>query len=273
MKNIFLLFIAASFFYQSDAQELYVFSEPASNMPSKSFGIKYAAKFLENRSTIKNEQRHGIELEFGHNKKWMTHIATTVSDMYSPTLRWESFRLYSKIRLLSVDDVHKHFRAAAFGEIAHSRNPVRFDELNFDGDQSGIRGGFIFTQLIHKLAISSTLQYMYSLQSRIKSMSHKHNYNTFNYSLSAGYLLFPRQYKSYEQLNVNFYVECLGSKAIDTKTTYVDMAPALQLIFTSNTKVNIGYRFQLSGNMNRMANNSVHISFERTILNALRGKK
>jgi hypothetical protein len=48
------------------------------------------------------------------------------------------------------------------------------------------------------------------------------------------------------------------------------MAPAIQLIFNSNTKLNMGYRFQLDGNMQRMAKSSWLISLERTFLNALK---
>jgi len=274
IMRIFTLFILLfEIFHPIVAQELYIYSEPASNMPARAFGLKYSGKFLENKNTLKNEQRHGLELQFGHNKKWMTHVASTISDMYSPNVRWESFRIYSKYRLLSVDDVHKHFRAAAFGEFSSSINPVRFDELNLEGDQSGLRGGVILTQLVHKLAVSTTLSYIYSLQDRIKGIGHSHNYNAFNYSLSGGYLLYPRSYKSYNQTNFNIYLECLGSQAVDTKTAFLDLAPALQLIFTSNTKLNVGYRFQVAGNMNRMANNSFHISIERTFLNALRPPK
>jgi hypothetical protein len=50
------------------------------------------------------------------------------------------------------------------------------------------------------------------------------------------------------------------------------MAPALQLIFNSNTKLNFGYRFQLGGTMQRMAKTSWLISIERTFLNALKKK-
>lgn len=271
-KYILVLLMMGANLY-SVAQELYIYSEPASNMPAKAFGLKYSGKFLENKNTLKNEQRHGLELQFGHTKKWMTHLATTVSDMYSSGVRWESFRIYSKYRFLSLDDVHKHFRAAAFGELAHSVNPVKFEELNLEGDQSGLRGGIILTQLVHKLAVSSTISYLYSTQPRMQNIAHRHNYNAVNYSLSAGYLLFPRSYKSYDQTNFNIYLECLGSQAIDTKKAFLDLAPAIQWIFNSNTKLNVGYRFQVSGNMSRMANNSFHISFERTFLNALRPRK
>jgi hypothetical protein len=253
------------------AQELYVYSEPASNMPAKSMGLKYAGKFLEEKASSDFQQRHMLELQLGHSKKWMTHFSTTLSNMYSSSLRWESARLYTKYRVVSLDDVHRHFRAAAFGEISYSVNDPMYDELSLEGDQSGFRGGLILTQLLHKLAVSSTLSYIVSLQNRVDHMGiHEYNYNAFNYSLSAGYLLFPRKYNSYDQTNFNLYVELLGSQALDTRTSYLDIAPAIQFIFSSNTKVNLGGRFQLTGNMSRMAENSFLISIERTFLNVLK---
>jgi hypothetical protein len=271
MRRICCALVAVFIVVNVTAQELYVFSEPASNMPAKAMGLKYAGKFLEEKAISEIQQRHMLELQLGHNKKWMTHIGTTFSDMYGSAFRWESVKLYSKYRFLSIDDVHKHFRAAAFGEIAYSVNDPMYDELSLDGDQSGVRGGLIVTQLLHKLALSSTISYIVSVQDRAKHAGiHDYNYNSLNYSLSAGYLLFPRKYNSYDQTNINLYVELLGSQALDTKSSYHDIAPAIQFIFSSNTKLNLGGRFQIAGNMNRMAENSFLISIERTFLNALK---
>jgi hypothetical protein len=50
------------------------------------------------------------------------------------------------------------------------------------------------------------------------------------------------------------------------------MAPALQFIFNSNTKVNLGYRFQLAGDLYRMAQQGIYISAERTFLNFLKNR-
>ena len=254
----------------SSAQELYVFSEPASNMPARSFGLKYSGKSLYSDLRLRREHRQTLELQFGHGKKWMSHISGTLSNMYSPGTRMESIRIYSKYRLLSLDQVHKHFRAAVFGEWSHSVNAPMFDELSLEGDQSGARGGLILTQLLHKLALSTTVSYLNSFQARIRHPGHTYNYNTLQYSLSAGYLLFPKTYNNYKQTNLNLYLEVLGNRAIDKKTRFLDLAPALQLIFSSNTKVNLGYRFQVNGDMARMARQSFHISVERTFLNALK---
>jgi hypothetical protein len=64
----------------------------------------------------------------------------------------------------------------------------------------------------------------------------------------------------------------LGSRALDKQAGFLDLAPAVQFIFSSNTKLNLGYRFQVSGDMERMAESSFLISIERTFLNALKRK-
>jgi hypothetical protein len=60
---------------------------------------------------------------------------------------------------------------------------------------------------------------------------------------------------------------------LDKRLHFVDLAAAVQLIFNSNTKLNAGYRFQLSGNMHRMATESFLISLETTFLNVLKQHK
>jgi len=90
-----------------------------------------------------------------------------------------------------------------------------------------------------------------------------------NYSLSAGYLLFPRKYENYRQTNLNIYTELLAQQTLDIKRYSIDMAPGIQFIFNSNSKLNLGYRFQLGSDMSRMAQNSFLLSFERTFFGAL----
>ncbi len=253
-------------------QELYVFTEPASNMPSKSISAKYSTKLLRSLHTDKIEQRHTPEIMLGLSKKWMVHGAASFSDMYSDRLRWESVRLYAKYRFLSLDDVHQHFRIAAFSEISHIRNRVYYDELSLEGDQSGVQGGVVITQLWDKLAVSSTLSYLQVLSEKptiIGGGEDPYPYRSFNYSLSAGYLLLPRSYTSYKQTNLNIYTELLGQQTLDKRHFYVDLAPAVQLIFNSNAKLNLGYRFQLNSDMHRMAERSWLVSFEYVFLNAL----
>ena len=259
----------------SFGQELYVFTEPASNMPVSSLMVKYEAKLLKGYHSQNTEQRHSLETHFGLSKKWMIEVGATMSDMYSSSLQFESLNFYTKYRFYSNDEVHRHFRAAAFLEGSYSRNEPFYDEISFDGDQSGLRAGVILTQLLHKLALSSTLsmsQVIHETRFDKTSAADAYPWQAFNYTLSAGYLLFPRNYNSFKQTNFNLYVELLGSRALDKSLSYLDLAPAVQFIFNSNAKLNAGYRFQLNGNMTRMAKQSWLITLEITFLNALKRK-
>jgi hypothetical protein len=254
------------------AQELYVFTEPASNMPARSLGVKQSAKLIRNNPLNRNESRHTTELMLGANRNLMLHGAVTFSDMYTSSTRFESVRAYAKYRFYTSDGMYSHFRLAAFAEAAHSRNPGAFDEISLEGDQSGAQVGLIATQLLHKLALSTSISYTEVLgQGRWdKAFPQTRPYKAFNYSLSGGYLILPRKYTSYGQTNFNVYVELLGQQTTDLKKYALDLAPAAQLIFNSQAKLNLGYRFQLDGNMNRMANRSWLLSFEWLFLNVLK---
>lgn len=273
---VFAMIMASHF--SITAQELYVFSDPASNVPAKSLSLKYASKWMNEDMFMSKMlmSRHMVDASIGINKKWMIRPAFTFGDMFSHgAFRWESASIYSKYRFYSQDDIHRHFRAAAFFKALYSKNDLEFEELNADGDQSVLQGGLILTQLINKLAISSTLA-LTEVTNRERWKDYPgprdYNYRSFNYSLSAGYLVLPRQYTSYKQTNFNVYLELIGSKGLDRKYYFIDLAPAVQFIFNSNTKLNIGYRFQAKGNAYRMSNAAPSISFsvERTFFNTFK---
>jgi hypothetical protein len=164
---------------------------------------------------------------------------------------------------------------AVFADVSHTNAPFHYDEITLTGDKSGIEAGLIATQLWNKLAVSGTISHTQVLdESRNDEVIYvpERSYESLNYSLSAGYLLFPREYTDYKQLNLNFYAALLAQQTLDHHKHYIDIAPALQFIFNSNSKFNIGYRFEVSGNMERMSATQWLVSFERTFLNAL-GKK
>lgn len=275
MRKIFVL--AIFFAVKAKGQELYVYTEPASNMPAHSISLKLTDHFVTS-DNIYNRFSHRLmpQVMFGISKKFMFHIGGTIANMHTPDFRYESVNFYAKYRFLSNDEIHKHFRMAVFTEASATKAPFHYDEITLMGDKSGVDLGLIATQLWHKLAVSATVTHTQVLD---KSRNNKvlyvpsRNYQSMNYSLSAGYLVLPKEYTDYKQTNLNLYLEVLAQQTLDRKTYYVDMAPALQLIFNSNAKLNIGYRFQATGNMNRMTDNSWQVSFERTFLGALKGKK
>ena len=270
MKKIVMLLIVLMM-QKLSAQELYIFSEPASNMPAKSLSIKQTAKLLNDQNNI-FRQRQLTELMIGLNKNLMLHIGTTFSTMFTDNIKWESVKLYAKYRFFENDKMQAHFRMAAFTEAAYSNNNPVLDEISLDGDQRGVQLGLIATQLIHKLALSSTISIAenYQLSRFNKVIPQPNAYQAISYSLSAGYLLLPKEYINYSQTNINVYVELLGQKSIDQNKYFIDLAPAAQFIFNSAVKVNTVYRFQLNGNMQRMSSNSFLISIEWLFLNVLK---
>ncbi len=246
MNKRILFFVLLLFGAKLSAQELYVFTEPASNMPSKSLGIR-----LTNEGMFKPDfrSRTVAEAMVGLNKNLMFHVQGFLSDM-DGRYRLEGGSVYTKYRFLSIDDAHSHFRAAAYGRVSTSKRPTYTEDINLEGDNSGWQGGLVFTQLVHKLALSATVGYGQSFESKDKALaSFNQPDQMLNYSLSSGYLLLPFVYKNYNQPNFNLYVELLGKTNPASGNSYVDLAPALQLILNSKTRIDLGYRFQLSGNM------------------------
>ncbi len=274
MRGLYLIFMMSCFAFQTKAQELYVFTEPASNLPARSISLKLTDHFVTS-DNIYNRFSHRLmpQVMLGVSKKLMFQIGGTFANMHTPDFRAESINFYTKYRFLSKDEIHKHFRMAVFANLSATKAPFHYDEITLMGDKEGVAMGLVATQLWHKLAVSATVTHTQLLDnSRFNKVLYipQRNYQAMNYSLSAGYLVFPKEYRDYKQTNLNLYLEILSQQTLDRKTNYLDIAPALQLIFNSNAKLNLGYRFQATGNMSRMANNSWQVSFERTLLGAFK---
>jgi hypothetical protein len=261
----------------ASSQELYVITEPASNMPAKSMSVKLTGQFIQDNKVFdRPAQRFMPEIMLGINKNLMLHVSSTFANMNTSHFNYESVSFYGKYRFLADDDLHRHFRMAAFLNASHTSSPFHYEELNLKGDKTGAEAGLIATQLWNKLAVSGAVSNIQLLDSsRFNDIVYlpERIYQAMNYSLSAGYLLLPREYRSYNQLNVNVYFEILAQQTLTQHRYYIDFAPAIQFIFNSNAKLNVGYRFEASGNMDRMSKESWLISFERTFLNLLDFKK
>ncbi len=274
--------------FSAQAQELYVNTEPASNMPANSMGIRLTNKFFHMQHEGHTGMRFEPELMFGLSKKLMVHTIGYLSNNMQSNIRFEGGSIYAKYRFLSKDDVHTHFRMAAYvkgsaidnpyypvidGGHDHNARPYRNDELDLEGTTSGVSGGIIATQLIHKLAVSGTAGYNRLMHNIRDEMPGFFSRNMLNYSLSAGYLVLPVKYKSYEQTNLNVYVELLGKSNMDAYRPgyYIDVAPAIQFIFNSTTRLDFSYRTQMVGDMARNMDRSFLIRIEHNIFN-LRNK-
>lgn len=269
MKNrILVLMLFAS--VSSAAQELYVYSDPASNNPAHSLSAKLTHHLSGGNATYDRVSHRVMpEIYIGISKNLMLRASASFANMHTEDFRFESVGFYAKYRFLSKDELHRHFRMAAFVDGSHTRAPFHFDEISLMGDKSGVEAGLIATQLWNKFALSATFSHTQVLDASRKSdviYVPSRDYQALNFSLSGGYLLFPREYTDYKQTNLNLYLEFLGQRTLDKGRYYIDIAPAIQFIFNSNAKLNIGRRMQLGSDMDRMAANSWLISFERTFL-------
>jgi hypothetical protein len=95
---ICLTFLACPLF----AQELYVNTEPASNMATGSLGLR-----LENQGFFKpgHKNRSTVEAMYGVSRHLMVHGSAYVSDYYSSSQHFEGGSVYAKYRFLSIDTV------------------------------------------------------------------------------------------------------------------------------------------------------------------------
>lgn len=266
MKNWFFAF---SFFISLNvsAQELFVFTEPASNMPAKSLGIRDMNAFMFEKDGRLNY--HNMpELMWGINKKWMVHVQGFVSNRQEGGLEVEGGSLYAKYRFFSVDDLKSHFRMAAYGRYSLNNADIHQQEIETMGHNTGYELGIIGTQLLQKVAISSSISYERAMDNKpdYKFPTTESN-NAMNYTLSVGKLMLPKVYKSYKQTNMNLMLEFLGQRLNENGKSYLDIAPSVQFIINSQARVDIGYRQELYSTMERTAPNGIVLKLEYTFFN------
>lgn len=264
-----ILFIGMLSTLRVNGQELFNYAEPASNMPAKSLGLRLTNNIFNEKHLKTTTNQFLPELMWGINKKWMLHIEGILNNSGHP-FRPMGLSVYSKYRFLTVDNVYRHFRMAAFARLSSNRGHLHYQEIETNGMNSGIEMGIVTTQLLHKQALSLTLAFEQIGNNAYGNELHLGNArNAFNYSFSTGRLILPRAYTSYKQTNFNVMLEFLGQYQAATQLHYFDVAPSIQFIVNSQTRIDFGYRRQLAGNKTRMATESVMLRVEHLLFNAL----
>lgn len=276
MRGLLCAFLiwGQAFLLSVGAQELYVYTEPASVMPARSLTLRSRTHMMgSNAMYDRFTFRNNLQVVAGLTGRWTMRVGGSWGNMQTYSVKPESIGFYSRYRLLSTDEVHRHFRLAAYVEGAYTAAPFRHDEVSLMGDKSGIEAGLIATRLSQRLALSVTgshAQVLHASRKNAALFNPARTFQTLQFSFSGGYLLLPKEYKDYRQTNLNLYLELLSQRSLDNSRYYIDAAPALQLIFSSSTKLNLGYRFQLDGTMDRMAKQSWLLTLESTWLGFFR---
>jgi len=269
MKQAFFLCCFFLCSYKIQSQELFVYTEPASNMAAKSIGFRLTNSLMKETGNAKYDYYLSPEIMWGLSKKVMIHAEGFFSNRKND-FKAEGAALYLKYRFYSVDAVHNHFRMAAFVRGAYNNSNIHQPSIDLNGHNSGYEAGLVATKLINKLALSGTGSFLYATDngSGNKFQYDDKNLNAVGYTLSAGRLMLPKAYTDYKQTNLNAMLEFLGQTNLKSGKTYFDMAPSLQFIFLSKMRLDIGYRFAIVNDLLRDSKNGFLVRFEYNIFSA-----
>jgi len=244
------------------AQELFVYSEPASNMPAGSTGLRLTNWVMDETAASRINYHLIPEIMWGVNRDLMLHAEGFLSNRNGQLVA-EGVGLYAKYRFFSRDNVYRHFRMAAFGRVATNNADIHQEAIMTNGHNSGYQAGLVATQLLHRVALSATGYYEYATDNfgnhEIPTGQPR---QALNYILSAGKLMLPKHYKSYNQTNMNLMLEIIGQELPETGQRTLDAAPSIQFIFHSQARLDIGYRQELYSNALRTAPNGLLVRFE-----------
>lgn len=270
------------------SQELYPLTEPASTMPKSVWGIRLFTENYRDKPYIRTMQ--GVRIMYGITKNWTAYTTAIFSNHHGKKFplefpyhntpergvkypyKYNGQHFYTKYRIFSHDRKNEHLRIALYGEGTYVNTTHHESEPNLlMGDNSGVGGGGIVTYLKNKLAVSATVGYIHSFGNSnltpdpIESLPDipiRVAYgNATTFSLAAGYLLLPKAYESYDQTNINLYIELTGKRfgagtvdmfkgtdmeyrLLDSrypdafrKGYVVDISPSIQAIIKSNLRI------------------------------------
>lgn len=251
------------------AQELYTYTEPASNMAKGNIGARMTSTIMDKVDDNDWNIHYNPEIMLGLNKKWMFHLDGFLSNR-NGQLAAEGGSFYSKFRFHSVDEVHSHFRMATYGLVSFNNSDIHQQAIDLRGHNSGVEWGVIVTRLKNKTAISASAAVIHAWDNTEKN---KFGYaspyrNAIGYTASIGHLLLPKEYVSYRQTNLNGMLEVLGQYHPAWGKTYLDVAPVVQFIFLSKMRLDLSYRFCLVNDLSRSAPKGGLIRFEYNFFNA-----
>ena len=258
---IALLFMGCT---ELPAQELFVFTEPASNMAARSLGVRMNNYIMKEAGKSTWNWHLLPELMWGISNKWMLHAEGFLSNR-AGNWKTEGGSLYAKYRFHTQDDIHRHFRMAAYGRVSVNSADIHQEAIDFFGHSSGTETGLIATQLLGKVAISGSASWLHAADNgryAFRQANSDYGRDAIGYSLSVGKLMLPKVYTSYRQTNLNLMLEALGQTNLQSGRSFVDLAPALQFIFNSRVRLDLAARFPVLGTMERTAPRGLMVRME-----------
>lgn len=254
---------ALAFGPRAAAQELFAYSEPASNVPANSIGLRMTAAAF-------GGGLHGAgimampEVKVGLHRNFMMTAQANLMKLDNGRDYYGGV-LYAKYRFLVADADYSHFRMAAFARAGMNNMRPWVREIDIASYTQGGEAGIVATQLLKKTAINLTAGYARSHYPEWGIRAQ----DVLRGSLSVGRLMLPTTYTGFKQTNLNLMLEAIAEEDLGNHARFADLAGAAQLIFNSRLRVDIGYRAQLYASMTRMQTHAAQLRVEYTFLNAL----
>ncbi|WP_432671517.1 hypothetical protein [Flavobacterium sp. SM2513] len=263
----FIVLLSIFIFQKGIGQELFLVTDPASNVPANSLGVNVL------QSLFKEEYKSGYnyhlmpEVSYGLNRNLMFRATAFISNRNS-ALVTEGGSFYTKYRFYSSDDLNSHFRMAAFGRYSFNNAAIHQEQIEIMGHNTGFETGIVATTLLKKLAISSTVSFEKAFDNTSNNpFPEGLGDNATNYTLSFGKLVYPKKYTSFKQTNINLMLEFVGQTINENGKSYIDAVPVVQFIFNSQGRLDLGYRHQLMSSMTRSAPNGFYFNLYYTFFN------
>ena len=269
------LVIILIFVHTSYSQELYIVSHPAANLSKNRIELRNNIMGYDNF----NYYHNSFEINYGilGNLTLYNNIFYTLDNGYSFVGNYEGTVRY---RFLDIDKKNYHLRFAAqsgalipvneqpivSGEIEYELHPghvVKYYDFANDitvpsvdfhtTDNYTIKNDIIVTNLIKKFAITGEMGFNVNIPKNDFKFG-----NYFDWSLAMGYLLFPKEYKSYDDVNINLYSESkayyfyknkfLGSEISKSGGFRLDTYIGVQAIFLSSIMTELSYKIPVHSN-------------------------
>jgi hypothetical protein len=183
MKGLYLFVLLLFFSIAANSQELFLFTNPASNVPKNTLIARGMNSFFQ-RSADNSISYHFMpEVEYGLTKKMMI-IANGFISNEQNKVTVEGASLLAQYRFLSKDGAKRHFRMAMWSRFALNSADIHQEEIELNGHNSGIRVGLTATQLLHKTAISSTVSFQNALDNFENKIPTNYSSQTIDFTLS-----------------------------------------------------------------------------------------
>jgi len=243
-------------------------------MAAKSLGFRINNRLLlENNG---NSYHLNPEVMFGVSRKIMIHadlfFGTRPRELtnLNKEFDFDGGSIYLKYRVYSQDEVHSHFRIAAYARLSSSNAYIKQPAIDLHGNNTGYESGLIATKLINKVALSASVSFLHATDNGTKKFGYGNSRNAIDYTLSVGKLMLPKEYTDYKQTNLNIMIEMLGQYNTGVRQSFLDIAPSIQFIILSKMRVDLGYRFPLTQSLFRTDKSSFLLRLEYNIFNVFK---